>query len=75
MFPERLQKTEDGYELTWAVNVMAPFLLTGLLLDTVTVSTGVLPPSHLRLLCMPVAGLCHGDYCHCHCHVGVEACW
>ena len=28
-----LQKTDDGYESTWAVNVMAPFLLTSLLLD------------------------------------------
>ncbi len=30
------QKTKDGYELTWAVNVMAPFLLTSLLLDNIT---------------------------------------
>ena len=26
---------EDGYEMTWAVNVMAPFLLTSLLLDNI----------------------------------------
>lgn len=31
-----MQKSEEGHELTWAVNVMAPFLLTSLLLDTVT---------------------------------------
>lgn len=30
-----VQKSEEGFELTWAVNVMAPFLLTSLLLDTV----------------------------------------
>lgn len=30
------QKTEDGFELSWAVNVMAPFLLTSLLLDNIT---------------------------------------
>ena len=30
-----LQKTDDGNESTWAVNVMAPFLLTSLLLDHV----------------------------------------
>ncbi len=34
--PCALQKSEDGYELTWAVNVMAPFLLTSLLLDNIT---------------------------------------
>jgi NAD(P)-dependent dehydrogenase (short-subunit alcohol dehydrogenase family) len=31
-----LQKTEDGFELSWAVNVMAPFLLTSLLLDNIS---------------------------------------
>lgn len=36
VFAERMQKTEDGFELSWAVNVMAPFLLTSLLLDDVT---------------------------------------
>ena len=30
-----LQKSDEGYELTWAVNVMAPFLLTSLLVDNV----------------------------------------
>ena len=28
--------SDDGMEMTWAVNVAAPFLLTSLLLDTVT---------------------------------------
>ena len=27
--------TEDGYELTWQVNVLAPYVLTSLLLDSV----------------------------------------
>ena len=27
--------TEDGYELTWQVNVLAPYVLTCLLLDSV----------------------------------------
>ena len=31
-----MSKTADGFEMTWAVNVMAPFLLTSLLLDRVT---------------------------------------
>lgn len=33
--PERRQLTPDGFELTWAVNVLAPFLLTALLQDKV----------------------------------------
>jgi NAD(P)-dependent dehydrogenase (short-subunit alcohol dehydrogenase family) len=36
IFAERMQKSKDGYELTWAVNVQAPFLLTSILLDSVT---------------------------------------
>ena len=32
---ERLVKSADGFELTWAVNVLAPFLLTSLLIDKV----------------------------------------
>ncbi len=35
IFPNRKGLSEDGYELTWAVNVLAPFLLTSLLLDEV----------------------------------------
>lgn len=35
VFAERMQKSEDGFELTWAVNVVAPFLLTALLFDNV----------------------------------------
>jgi len=31
----RLTKSADGFELTWAVNVLAPFLLTSLLIDKV----------------------------------------
>lgn len=31
VFATRRQTTEDGFELTWAVNVLAPFLLTTLL--------------------------------------------
>lgn len=27
--------TEDGFEQTWAVNVLAPFLLTSLLINSV----------------------------------------
>ena len=30
-----MQKSEDGFELTWAVNVVAPFLLTALLFDNI----------------------------------------
>ncbi|KAK9917710.1 hypothetical protein WJX75_007423 [Coccomyxa subellipsoidea] len=35
IFPEKKILTEDGYEQTWAVNVLAPFLLTSLLVDAV----------------------------------------
>src|SRR5216684_2426005 len=35
----RLQLSEDGYELTIAVNHLAPFLLTNLLLDRLRAST------------------------------------
>ena len=33
---EDQRRTSDGYELTWAVNVAAPYLLTSLLLDTIS---------------------------------------
>ena len=35
IFPERKVLTADGFEQTWAVNVLAPFLLTSLLVDAV----------------------------------------
>lgn len=35
VFADSEQKTADGFELTWGVNVAAPFLLTSLLLDRV----------------------------------------
>lgn len=35
VFATRKQQTEDGFELTWAVNVLAPFLLTALLYSSV----------------------------------------
>jgi NAD(P)-dependent dehydrogenase (short-subunit alcohol dehydrogenase family) len=35
IFAERKQLSADGYEMTWAVNVLAPFLLTSLLLQSV----------------------------------------
>ena len=35
IFSEQKAVSDDGIELTWAVNALAPFLLTALLLDTV----------------------------------------
>lgn len=35
VFAQREQMSADGYEMTWAVNVLAPFLLTSLLLESV----------------------------------------
>ena len=35
VFVENMQKSRDGFEMTWAVNVVAPFLLTSLLLGNV----------------------------------------
>ena len=35
VFMENMQKSRDGFEMTWAVNVVAPFLLTSLLLGNV----------------------------------------
>lgn len=36
VFETQKSLSEDGFETTWAVNVLAPFLLTALLKDTVT---------------------------------------
>lgn len=36
IFSKQKAFSKDGIELTWAVNALAPFLLTSLLLDTVT---------------------------------------
>lgn len=36
VFETQRSLSEDGYEMTWAVNVLAPFLLTSLLSDIVT---------------------------------------
>jgi len=38
-FPGRRRETVDGLEMTFAVNYLAPFLLTNLLLDVLTAST------------------------------------
>ena len=35
VFANKMVTTEDGYELTWQVNVLAPYVLTSLLLDSV----------------------------------------
>lgn len=35
VFEPKYKKTGDGFEMTWQVNVMAPFLLTSLLFDRV----------------------------------------
>lgn len=36
VFEQRKTMSEDGFEMTWAVNVLAPFLLTSLLKDIIT---------------------------------------
>ena len=36
VFETQRSLSEDGYEMTWAINVLAPFLLTSLLKDVVT---------------------------------------
>lgn len=36
VFESQRSLSEDGFEMTWAVNVLAPFLLTSLLKDIVT---------------------------------------
>jgi hypothetical protein len=48
VFAERHQKSADGYEMTWAVNVMAPFLLTSLLLDSVCLIPETCKSSHMN---------------------------
>ena len=35
VFADKMVTTEDGYELTWQVNVLAPYVLTSLLLHSV----------------------------------------
>ena len=35
IFAKHKTLSQDGIELTWAVNMLAPFLLTSLLLDTI----------------------------------------
>lgn len=36
VFEQRKKLSEEGFEMTWAINVLAPFLLTSLLKDTIT---------------------------------------
>lgn len=36
VFEQKKSASSDGFELTWAVNVLAPFLLTALLKDIIT---------------------------------------
>ena len=36
VFEQHKTVSEDGFEMTWAINVLAPFLLTSLLKDIVT---------------------------------------
>ena len=36
VFEQRRVLSQDGFEMTWAINVLAPFLLTSLLKDIVT---------------------------------------
>jgi NAD(P)-dependent dehydrogenase (short-subunit alcohol dehydrogenase family) len=43
----RYQKSQDGYELTVAVNHLAPFLLTNLLLDRLRASGSAAAPSRI----------------------------
>lgn len=35
VFPSRMQVTEDGFEETWAVNVLAPFVINAMLVQHV----------------------------------------
>ena len=36
VFEQRKMLSKDGFEMTWAINVLAPFLLTSLLKDMIT---------------------------------------
>ena len=55
--------TEDGFELTWAVNHLAPFLLTTLLLDRI-VASGFNPVSYTHLnIGEDQVGTLMGDLC------------
>lgn len=36
VFEQRKMLSEDGFEMTWAINVLAPFLLTSLLKEIIT---------------------------------------
>lgn len=36
VFEQRKKLSEEGFEMTWAINVLAPFLLTSLLKDIIT---------------------------------------
>lgn len=58
ILPERRQKSAEGIELTWATNVLGPYLLTQLLLPrlraaspsrVITVSSGGMYPTRLTL--------------------------
>ena len=35
VFADKMVTTQDGFELTWQVNVLAPYVLTALLLNSV----------------------------------------
>lgn len=59
MFAEHKQMSEDGFELTWAVNVVAPFLLQSLLLPDVRCLT-LSRPSDDTGLCYSPRWLCLG---------------
>ncbi|XP_002732216.1 polyprenol dehydrogenase-like [Saccoglossus kowalevskii] len=53
VFEEKRKESEDGYELTFAVNVLAPFLLTYLLIDIV--------PKHSNGRIVVVSCMSHSD--------------
>jgi hypothetical protein len=53
VFEVRRRLSPDGYELTWAVNVLAPFLLASLLLEKVGLNLSVSFPPACHPLCLP----------------------